>query len=651
MRNWKFNHIDFSTYPFYPGGDLGVIWTPEKTYVKIWAPTAHFIEIRLYKEGEGGESFYKSNLQPVGMGVWSTVLMGDFEGKFYTLKINDGDWLAETPDIYARCVGINGLRGMIFNPLKTNPENWKLDKGPRLKSFTDAVIYETHVRDFSIAKNSGIKNKGKYLGFTEEGTKTKRGISTGLAHLTELGITHVHLLPVSDFFTVDEEKPFEKYNWGYDPQHFNVPEGSYSTNPYDGTVRIREFKELVKSLHSNGIGVILDVVYNHTYFTKESAFNQTVPGYFYRQKSDGSFSNASGCGNEIATERAMVRKFIIDSLKYWVEEYHIDGFRFDLMGVFDIDTMKMIREELDKLSPGLFLYGEGWAADHSPMPENMRAVKNNISLLPGIAAFNDDFRDALKGNHGLKKSKGFVSGLEMREEGIKFGVIAATGHTQIVYDYVETTKKPWAAEPDQCINYAACHDNYTLWDKLKMSLPKATDAELRKMVKLAGALVLTSQGVPFLQSGVDFCRTKKEDGNSYKSPDSVNQHDWDRKEQYYDVFQYYRKLIQLRKKHPAFRMRTAEEIRKHLNFCTQYQLGVVSYCIQAKEVGDTWEKVILVFNAKTIPVVISLPEGQYRIIAKNGEIDENGIGELVTDNVEVEPISMSIMINKTKSEN
>ena len=644
MRNWKFNHIDFSTFPYYPGEDLGVFWTPEKTYVKIWAPTAQLIEIRLFKEGEGGEPFYKSNLQPVGMGVWTTVLMGDFEGKFYSLRINDGDWLSETPDIYARCVGINGIRGMIFNPEKTNPENWKKDKGPRLKSFTDAVIYETHVRDFSIAENSGIKHKGQYLGFTEEDTKTRNGISTGLAHLKELGITHVHLLPVSDFFTVDETKPFEKYNWGYDPQNFNVPEGSYSTNPYDGTVRIREFKEMVRSLHNNGIGVILDVVYNHTYFTRESAFNQTVPGYFYRQKSDGSFSNASGCGNEIATERAMVRKYIIDSLKYWVEEYHIDGFRFDLMGIYDIDTMKMIRTELDKISQGLFLFGEGWAADQSPMPENMRAVKNNIPQLPGIAAFNDDFRDAIKGNHGLKKSKGFISGLELREEGIKFGIIATTGHPQIVYDYVETTKKPWAAEPDQCINYASCHDNYTLWDKLKMSLPKASDAELRKMVKLAGALILTSQGVPFLHAGVDFCRTKKGDGNSYKSPDSINQLDWDRKEQYFDVFQYFRKLIQLRKKHPSLRMRNSEEIRKYLNFCTQYQLGVVSYCIQAKEAGDAWTKVIMVFNAKTVPVVIPLPEGKFEIIAKNGEIDENGIGRNVCDNVEVDPISMSILV-------
>lgn len=645
MRSWKFNHIDFSTYPFYEGDDLGVNWTPEKTVVKIWAPTAHIIELRLFKDGQESEAFHKTNLQPAGNGVWTTVLKGDYDGRFYTLKINDGNWLEENPDIYVRCVGVNGRRGMIFNPQKTNPENWKEDKGPRLNSFTEAIIYETHVRDFSIAENSGITNKGKYLGFTEENTKTKNGVATGLAHLIELGITHVHLLPVSDFYTVDEEKPLEKYNWGYDPQHFNVPEGSYSTNPYDGTVRIKEFKKLIKSLHDNGIGVFIDVVYNHTYFAKESGFNQTVPGYFYRQKHDGSFSNASGCGNEIASERSMVRKFIVDSLKYWTKEYHIDGFRFDLMGIYDMETMKVIRAELNKISPGLLLYGEGWAADHSPMPEHLRAIKNNIQNLPGIAAFNDDFRDALKGNHGLKKSKGFISGLELREEAVKFGVIAATNHPQIVYDYVETSKSPWAAEPDQCINYVSCHDNYTLWDKLKMSVSHPTDLQLRKMVKLAGALILTSQGVPFLHSGVEFCRTKNGDGNSYKSPDSVNQMDWDRKEQYSDVFQYLQKLIRLRKNHPAFRISTAEQIRKHVNFCTHYKLGVVSYCIQGKEVGDSWEKIIMIFNAQQNPLTIPLPEGNYQIVANGDEIIETGIGEFVSDEIKAEGISMTILRN------
>ena len=645
MRSWKFNHIDFSTYPFYPENDLGIFWSPEKTKIKIWAPTAKIIELRLYKDGQTGESFHKTNLQQIGDGIWSTVLQGDYEGKFYTFKINDGEWLNETPDIYARCIGANGNRGVIFNHAKTNPENWGKDKGPRFTDFTEAIIYETHIRDFSVDENSGIQNRGKYLGFTEKDTKTNAGFSTGLAHLKELGITHVHLLPVNDFATIDEENPLEKYNWGYDPQHFNALEGSYSINPYDGSVRISEFKRLVKSLHENGIGVILDVVYNHTFYAKESVFNQTVPGYFYRQKEDGSFSNASGCGNEIASERAMVQKYIIDSLKYWADEFHIDGFRFDLMGIIDLKTMKTIREELDITNQGLFLYGEGWAADQSPMKEHLRAVKNNIPQLPGIAGFNDDFRDALKGNHGSKKSKGFVSGLALNEESVKFGIVGAINHPQIDFGFIETLNHAWATEPNQCINYVSCHDNYTLWDKLKMSRAKATDEELRKMVKLAGALILTSQGVPFLHAGVDFCRTKKGNGNSYKSPDSVNQIDWNRKEKYHDVFEYYQKLIQLRKNHPAFRMTNAEQIRTNLNFCTQYEMGVVSYCIDGKSAGDSWKNIIIIFNAKTDEVSIPLPEGNYQIVARGDKINETGLGEFVTNKVVVEEISMLILIH------
>ncbi|WP_346859035.1 type I pullulanase [uncultured Draconibacterium sp.] len=442
MRNWKFNHIDFSTYPDYEENDLGVIWSPEKTKFKIWAPTAKMVELRLYKDGVSGEAYHKTNLQQFENGIWSTFLTGDYDGKFYTFRVNDGEWLEEVPGIYARCVGANGMRGMIYNPNKTNPENWIEDNGPRFESFTDAVLYETHVRDFSIAENSGIQNKGKYLGFTEEGTKTVDGVKTGLDHLKELGVTHVHLLPVNDFVTVDEEKPLEKYNWGYDPQHYNALEGSYATNPYDGKVRILEFKKLVQSLHNSGIGVILDVVFNHTYFAKESVFNQIVPGYFYRQKPDGTFANASGCGNEIASERSMVRRYIINTLKYWVEEFHVDGFRFDLMGIIDTQTMQEIRAELNKIDKGLFLYGEGWAADQSPMAEEQRAVKQNTSQLHGIASFNDDFRDALKGNHGDKKSKGFVSGLGLHEESVKFGIAGAVYHPHVNPAYIDSAFIP-----------------------------------------------------------------------------------------------------------------------------------------------------------------------------------------------------------------
>jgi pullulanase len=640
MRDWKFNHIDFSIYPFYEGNDLGVFWTPEKTSVKIWAPTAKTVEFRLYKDGKTGEAFHKTQLQASGEGTWATILPGDYEGKFYTFRINDGEWLEESPDIYVRCVGVNGLRGMIFNPAKTNPDSWETDKRPELINYTDAVIYETHVRDFSISESSGIEYKGRFLGFTEEGTQSPDGLATGLSHLKELGVTHVHLLPVNDFFTVDEEKPLEKYNWGYDALHYNALEGSYGTNPYDGTVRIREFKKLVQSLHAAGIGVVPDVVFNHTYFAKESVFNQSVPGYFYRQKSDGSFANASGCGNELATERKMVRKYIIDSLKYWAEEFHVDGFRFDLMGIFDLETMKIIRKEL----PGLLLYGEGWTADQSPMPEGRRAVKANLGQLPGIAVFNDDFRDALKGNHSSKKTKGFVSGLDLREEAVKFGIVAAINHPQIVYDYVETSKKPWATQPDQCVNYASCHDNYTLWDKLKSSCPKATDEEMRKMVKLAGALVLTSQGIPFLHSGVEFCRTKGGNPNSYRSPDSVNQIDWGRKKEYHDVFEYYRQLILLRKNHPAFRMTDASQIQKHIHFCTEYKMGVVGYCIDGAEVGDSWKHITLLFNGSRKDIFHPLPKGNFRIVVNGDEFSEEYQGEAVLGEVKLDAVSMMILV-------
>ncbi len=643
MRDWKFNHIDFSIYPRYEGDDLGVFWTPEKTIVKIWAPTAKMVEFRLYKDGKTGEDFYKTQLQASGNGTWSTILTGDYEGKFYTFRINDGEWLNETPDIYARCVGVNGFRGMIYNPAKTNPENWESDVSPVLKHFTDAVIYEIHVRDFSIAESSGIQNKGKYLGFTEVNTRTAEGLATGLEHLKELGISHVHLLPVNDFATVDEEKPHDKYNWGYDPLHYNAPEGSYATDPYDGTVRIKELKKLVQALHSEGIGVVLDVVYNHTYFTKESVFNQTVPGYFYRQKSDGTFANASGCGNEIATERFMVRKYIVDSLTYWTQEFHIDGFRFDLMGIYDIKTMNLIKSELQKIKPGLLIYGEGWMADHSPMPEEKRAVKRNLSKLPGIAAFNDDLRDALKGNSSSKKTKGFVSGLDLREENVKFGVVAAVQHPQIVYDYVETSKHPWALQPEQCINYVSCHDNYTLWDKLKSSCPKATPQEMRNMVKLAGAVILTSQGVPFLHAGSEFCRSKGGNGNSYKAPDSVNQINWNLKGEYYDVFEYYKNLIALRKNHPVFRMTDARRIQHFIHFCTEYQMGVVSYCIDGKAAGDSWEYVVLIFNGNRKKISHQLPEGNFRIMVRDDRFSSEGLAE-VSKKVEVDAISMMVLV-------
>ncbi len=643
MRNWHFNHIDFSTYPHYSGKDLGVTCHGGKTRFRLWAPTARMVDLRLFNTGKGGRPLRVIAMERAEAGTWLYEDTDDLTGIYYTFQVNDGEWLHEVPDPYARAVGVNGHRGMVVDLESTNPQGWKNDKGPRLQSFTDWIIYETHVRDFSIAPESGISHKGKYLGFTEENTATPTGETTGLSYLKELGITHVHLLPVNDFQTVDDEFPLLKYNWGYDPQNYNAPEGSYASDPYDGSVRIRELKMLINALHDQGIGVILDVVYNHTWLTKGSVFNQTVPGYYYRQNPDGSFSNGSGCGNEIATERFMVRKFIIDSLKYWIKEYHIDGFRFDLMGIFDNETIRHIRYEIDKKDPAIFLYGEGWAGGPSPMPEFRRAVKRNITHLPGIAAFCDDMRDALKGNHGLKTSLGFISGRALREEAVKFGIVAATWHPQIVYSYVESSQEPWAAEPAQCINYVSCHDNYTLFDKLRMSLPEASEEELRKRVKLAGAILLTSQGVPFLHSGMEFCRSKGGHGNSYKSPDIINRLDWSNRNSFADVNDYYIHLIRLRKNHPLFRMTQAEMIRKNLNFCIEYKVGVVTYCLKGKNTGDPWEQAIVIFNGNREEVSITLPAGRFHIIASGDLIDEEGMEILEGGSVTVAPISMMLL--------
>lgn len=644
MRNWKFNGIDFSTYPYYDGNDLGVQYSRNETRIKIWAPTASQVELRIYRQGQGGQAIRIDQFDKAESGTWAIRISGDLNGYYYTIRINDGSWLNETPGLEARAVGVNGLRGLIFDPATTNPEGWEHDCRIVFGEPTAAVIYELHVRDFSKSPSSGMKNKGKYLAFTEEGTFSPEGLKTGIDHLKELGITHVHLLPVYDFLTVDEQFPEESYNWGYDPQNFNAPEGSYASNP-NNTSRITEFKMLVQALHRAGIGVLMDVVYNHTALTERSYFNQTVPGYYYRQKPNGTFSNASGCGNEVASERLMVRKFITDSLVYWASEFHLDGFRFDLMGIYDIDTMNHIREKLNAISPSMLLYGEGWTADKSPMNETWRAVKSNVPRLNHIAVFNDDFRDGIKGNNFVARSKGFVSGQTVQEETIKFGVTGACFHPQIVYGYVERAKSPWASEPWQCVNYASCHDNYTLFDKLTSSCPEASPEEINRMIMLAGALVLTSQGIPFLHAGVEMARTKMGDPNSYKSPDNINQIDWSRKATYHQIFEYYQALIQLRKDHPAFRMNSAAQIWEHLIFSSDYQPGVVSYVLVNHANGDAWRTIQVVFNGNQEPIKFKLmPHISWRVVASGTSIHPWSQDHIQTGEIEVERISMTMLV-------
>jgi len=644
MRNWKFKGIDFSAFPPYGGDDLGVLYTKETTNMRVWAPSAQEVELRIYELCTGGEAIRIDQFLKAQDGTWTLALTGDLKGYYYTIRVNDGEWLNETPGIDARAVGMNGHRGLIFNPEETNPEGWITDQRVETLSPVDAIIYELHVRDFSISPSSGIANKGKFLAFTEHGTLSPNGLTTGIDHLKELGITHVHLLPVNDFSSVNENAPNELYNWGYDPQNFNAPEGSYSTNPKN-TSRIRELKLLVQSLHQAGIGVILDVVYNHTSFNTLSYFNQTVPGYYYRQKADGSFSNASGCGNELATERAMVRKYILDSLYYWVTEFHIDGFRFDLMGIFDLETMNLIRAKVDAISPSILLYGEGWTADTSPFPEELRAVKINVSKLNRIAVFNDDFRDAIKGNSFVPRNKGFVSGQADQEETIKFGITAACFHPQIVYDYVEHSKSPWAKEPWQCVNYASCHDNYTLYDKLILSCPQASEEQLNRMVMMTGALVLTAQGIAFIHAGTEMARTKLGNYNSYKSPDLINQIDWNKKYSFQEVYQYYQGLIRMRKNHPAFRMTSSQQIREHLIFSKDYMPGVSSYVLVNRANDDSWRTILLVFNANTQSIQFPIKGHiKWRKVAYDNTIDEESKIYPEGNEIEVSGISMLMMV-------
>ncbi len=627
MENNLFIVGPYIDYPSYSGADLGLTYGATASTFKVWAPSASQLRLKLYSNAIGNNLINTIYLDKTTEGVWEGIVTENLIGRYYTFQAEVlGEWKAEVPDPYAKAVGTNGLRGQVINFGKTNPSNWENDTRPFLEKFTDIIIYELHVRDLSIEKHSGIQHKGKFLGLTELNTKNAEDLSTGLDHIKSLGVTHIHLLPSYDFFTIDEGKPEENaYNWGYDPQNYNVPEGSYSTNPEDGAVRIREFKKLVQTLHQNGLRVILDVVYNHTGHTGASNFNQLVPGYYYRQDEKNGFSNASGCGNETASERPMMRKFMIDSVRYWAEEYHIDGFRFDLMGIHDITTMNQITEVLAEIDPTIFVYGEGWTGGDSPLSEEQRAVKKHMNQMKGIAAFSDDMRDAIKGQVFSPEDTGFASGKKGLEESIKFGIVAATTHSQIDYDKVDYSKTPWATQPIQTVNYASCHDNHTLWDRLLNSQPDITDADRVKMHILANTIVLTSQGIPFLHAGVEMLRTKNGIENSYKSPDSINQIDWSRKSKYLNVVKFYQQLILLRKNHPAFRMPTTEMIQENLFFLTIKESGVVAYLLKGAESKDAWKEILVVFNGSQEAKRIDIPKGQWMVALDGEDINEEGL--------------------------
>ena len=616
-------------YAKYPtcNQELGVSWSPGKTTFKVWAPKASAVKLRLYDAGKGGEAIQQIALEKGSRGAWKAVVKQNLKNKYYTFQVEqDGKWLAEAPDIYAKAVGVNGHRGMVVDLKSTDPVGWKKDKSPKLKNANSIIIYETHIRDISIDPNSGIIHKGKFLGLAETGTKSPDEQPTGLDHIKQLGVTDVHILPAFDFNSIDETKPDSKqYNWGYDPLNYNVPEGSYSTNPYDGNVRIKEFKQMVQALHANGLRVILDVVYNHTTDIEHSNFSQFAPGYFYRHNADGSYSNGTGCGNETASERPMMRKFMMESVLYWVREYHIDGFRFDLMGIHDIKTMNAISDTLHKIDPSIFIYGEGWTAGATPYPEDKRAVKKNVLKLDRIAAFSDDLRDGLKGGFSDVKTKGIVSGDQNSKESVMFGIVASVQHPQIDYAKVNYSKAPWAKQPYQTITYASCHDDNTLFDRLKISNPDASEAELVKMDKLANTIVLTSQGVAFLHSGAEMERTKQGVANSFNSPDAINEIDWSRKTKYLDVFNYYKGLVALRKDHPAFRLTSAGLIRRHLSFMDVVDPSVIAYQLTDNAGGDKWHTIIVLLNGSKDNKTVTIPAGNWTLVGDGEKIDETGI--------------------------
>ncbi len=635
----------FDDYPVCPDADLWTYYTPQATTFKLWSPVAEEAVVKLYEKGEGGMPLEVYSFEQKNGGLWEIEVPYNLSGIYYTYQVKtEGRWLEETPGIYARAVGVNGKRAMVIDLAATNPPGWENDRGPLVEHPNDIILYELHIRDLTIHPHSGSSHPGKYAGLTEKGTRNRDGLATGFDHIRELGVTHIHLLPAFDYCSVDESKPGEpQYNWGYDPQNYNVPEGSYATDPFNAEVRVKEFKQMVKAVHDEGLGVIMDVVYNHTGFTDEADFNLEVPGYYYRQTNDGNWSDASGCGNETASERAMVRKFIIESCKHWVREYHIDGFRFDLMAIHDIETMNLLTEELKKINPSIVVYGEGWTAGGSPLPDSHKALKANTKKLKQVAAFSDDLRDAVKGSVFDEKSRGFVSGATGVEEKIKFGVAGCTDHPQLDFGWINFSQGGWAAEPWQSVSYVSCHDNHTLYDKLKLSCKGAREEEIKKMHMLANGIVLTSQGIPFLHAGVELMRSKGGEHNSYNLPDSVNRIDWNLKTKNRDVFTWYKELIALRKAHPAFRMPDAGLLARHLVF-TVTEAGLVGFQLKDHANGDSWKNILVFYNARKKAVRVPA-KGEWSVAVKGDRISPEGF-EKVQDETEIPPLSMLMLFQE-----
>ena len=608
-----------------------VNYAPEKTQFALFAPNdAKKVTLRIYEEGLSGKTLKTVSMKRTANEQWTATVKGDLMGKFYTFDMGRG----ECPGVFAKAVGVNGKRGAIVNLKATDPEGWAQDQRPVCKSPADLVIYEMHHRDFSIARKDA-RHPGKFLALTEP---------WAISHLKELGVNAIHILPSYDYGSVDETRLSDnKYNWGYDPVNYNVPEGSYATDPFQPETRIREFKQMVKALHDAGIRVILDVVYNHTYDIEHSNFQRTYPDYFCRKTADGAYSNASGCGNETASDRPMMRKFMLESVKYWISEYHIDGFRFDLMGVHDIETMNQIRQMVDQIDPTIFIYGEGWSAGTCAYPQEKLAMKAHIPQMPGIAAFSDELRDALRGPFSDDTMAGWL-GRQNETESVKYGIAGAIAHPQVDMSKVNYAKEPWALEPTQMISYVSCHDDMCLVDRLKASIPGITTEELIRLDLLAQTAVFTSQGVPFMLSGEELLRDKKGVHNSFESPDEINHLDWSNKAKYPQVFDYYKSLIALRQHHPAFRLGNADLVRKHLEFLDMPE-GLIAYRLKNYAGRDDWRDIIVILNAGKTDQEVTIPEGTYTVVCCDGQINEQGLGTLQGPKAVVDAQSALIIHN------
>lgn len=604
---------DFDNYFSYDG-ELGALYEKEGTLLRVWTPTAKSVEVWIYADDSFKGPSTKIEMVQKPKGIFEAYLPGDQHGTIYVYKIlflNNRESISVDP--YARATTVNGMKSVIADLNRTNPDGW----GERLPAFglpEEAIIYELHIRDFSISETSGIVNKGKFLGLTEKNTQNASGRKTGLDYLIDLGITHIQILPMFDYATVDEANLTEpQYNWGYDPLNYNVPEGSYSTDPFDPFNRIFELKQMIRTLHDNGLRVIMDVVYNHVYDPKDQALERTVPGYFYRYNADGSLANGTGVGNDTASERHMMRKYIIDSVKYWAKEYHLDGFRFDLMGIHDSVTMNAIREALDKIDPSIIIIGEGWEMS-TPLPEDLKASQKNAQAMPRIAHFNDSIRVALKGSDfGDEKDRGFISGKNYLEDLLLRNIKGAM-HLSSHCSYVD---------PEQVIQYVEAHDNLTLYDKLLRSNPDDSEEVRIKRHTLATSIVLLSQGVPFIHGGQEFLRTKAGVANSYQSPDEINQFEWERVTTYQESVAYVKGLIALRKSEYLFRLHTHEEIDAHFTMLSE-NFNIVAFSLTNSE-----KKYIVIFNGNRSDVIFRIQKGKYAILVEDNQVFLESMPEAV----------------------